>query len=62
METGFEMTVETSNDAFEEDYTGETVRILKDVASKIERGSHSGPVVDVNGNTIGNYYLSREGE
>lgn len=63
MEQKFELAFDMENAAFYEvDYTTEVVRILKDITSKIERGSHSGPVMDVNGNTIGAYHLSRGAE
>ena len=60
VEQKFELTFNTDNDAFVEDYAGEVGFILRTLASKIERGSHSGPVLDSNGNTIGNYRLSHQ--
>ena len=36
----------------------EVARILKHIASMIERGSHSAPVLDLNGNTVGSWVLA----
>jgi len=43
----------TGNEAFQGDETGETVRILREIAKKIEEGREVGPVMDLNGNKIG---------
>lgn len=56
----FELTFETANAAFEEDYAGEVSRILKLVASQVERGSRAGRAVDAYGNTVGYWSLTRE--
>jgi hypothetical protein len=46
---------ETVNAAFEDYREGEISRILCSIARKIESGSTSGNVVDINGNTIGKW-------
>ena len=51
----------TDNAAFDDGATDETARILRYIASRIERGSHSGPIRDANGNAIGRYELDRPG-
>jgi len=47
---------ECDNAAFE-DPAVEAVRILRDLATKIENGSRDGKVSDINGNIIGSYAL-----
>ena len=47
------ITFDTTNEAFHGDETGETVRTLREIAKKIERGRDAGPVMDLNGNKIG---------
>jgi hypothetical protein len=37
----------------------ELARVLRTLASKVERGSTSGPLADVNGNTVGQYRIDR---
>ncbi len=56
----FELKFECDNAAFAEDYAGEVARILKLVASQVERGSRAGRAVDAYGNTVGYWTLSRE--
>lgn len=52
--------IETGNAAFADGgQAAEVARILRQAASKIERGSHSGPLHDLNGNTVGRYDLER---
>lgn len=53
--------IATDNAAFEGNYTAEAARILREIAGRIERGSHSGPIRDANGNTVGRYELERPG-
>ena len=48
---------ETINAAFENYKEGEISRILCSIARKIESGSTSGNVIDINGNTIGNWEI-----
>lgn len=56
----FELNIETDNAAFEdEDGAFEVARILRLVASQLERGARSAPILDVNGNRVGSYNLPR---
>lgn len=48
----------TENAAFADgDGIAETVRILKNITSKISAGQDSGNVIDVNGNKVGEWSL-----
>ena len=52
--------IETGNDAFAVDLTGECARLLRGIADKIERGDASGlyqSVYDDNGNPVGAFRL-----
>lgn len=49
----FGLEFRTENEAFEDER--EIPRILKLVASQVERGSRSGLILDSNGNTVGNW-------
>ena len=52
--------LETGNDAFALDMTGEVARILRGIADKIERGEATGlyqSVYDDNGNPVGTFRL-----
>jgi len=53
---------DTANDAFCDDETGETVRILREIAKKIEQGRENGSVMDLNGNKIGTWAYCPECE
>ena len=46
----------TDNAAFE-DLQSESVRILRDIAKKIESGKVAGKIVDINGNTCGTWWV-----
>ena len=46
------ITINTGNAAFEDDL-GEVARILTDLAARFTDGVDEGPVLDVNGNTVG---------
>jgi len=52
----------TGNEAFQGDETGETVRILREIAKKIEQGRENGSVMDLNGNKIGTWAYCPECE
>ena len=52
----------TTNEAFQGDETGETVRTLREIARKMERGTEAGPVMDLNGNKIGAWEYCSECE
>jgi hypothetical protein len=49
--------------AFTDDWASESVRILRELADKIEQGriqpGDSGKLLDSNGNTIGSYHVSK---
>ena len=49
----FTMTIDSSNAAGEDEPTGELVRILRLVADRIDDGYTQGPLLDLNGNTVG---------
>ena len=53
----FTMTFETTNEAFAEDPEIEVASLLRRIASKVESGYTSGPVRDINGNTVGRWSL-----
>ena len=52
----FKLEFETDNSAFE-DMDFETVRILRELASKIENGIFPESIKDINGNTIGKVHI-----
>lgn len=52
----------TGNSAFEDNEPEETAKLLRDIASKIDRGDTDGPVLDLNGNTIGGWEFDAEQE
>jgi hypothetical protein len=52
----------TENEAFRDNETEETVRILRDIAKKIESGRVDGAVMDLNGNKIGTWDYCEEFE
>lgn len=60
----FRMRFDCENDAFTENgLTAETANILREVASRIERGEYTGlyqNVKDSNGNTVGTFRLASE--
>lgn len=57
----FTLSFKTENAAFE-DLNAETARILRAIAARIESGQVEGRAIDVNGNTIGVYQLTRQGQ
>jgi hypothetical protein len=50
----FQLFFDCDNAAFEE-AASETARILRDIAERVEGGRLEGRVMDVNGNSVGNY-------
>ncbi len=54
----FTLKIETENAAFAEDGSSEVARILRDVASRLDRGETDGRVRDANGNTVGDFGFS----
>ncbi len=56
----FKMTISTDNAAFDgSDCYAETARILRDVATAVERGTREGVLHDINGNKIGRFDLDK---
>jgi hypothetical protein len=56
----FQLFVNTDNEAFQDDPSTELVRILRDVASRIECGDMYDmfrTILDVNGNDVGGFAL-----
>jgi hypothetical protein len=51
----FTLTFKTDNEAFSPDAITEVVRILRDVANRVEQGRTVGPCMDANGNRVGSY-------
>lgn len=52
----FELQFDADNAAFAgNDWQPETVRILTEVARRIEMGDNSGTIRDINGNTVGKF-------
>ena len=52
----FVLKVETENTAFEDAGEGvELARILRKAADRVETGAISGPLMDINGNRVGEY-------
>ncbi len=47
--------LETDNDAFQQDPPTELMRILLVTISKISGGIDGGPLMDINGNTVGKF-------
>jgi hypothetical protein len=57
----FLVTIDCDNAAFADDPTCEVARMLRDVATRVEKdGADSGFLRDVNGNTCGNYRFTEE--
>jgi hypothetical protein len=55
--------VRTDNDAFEQDRIGELARILRELASRIERMEATGKfqnILDMNGNVVGTWKLTTD--
>lgn len=49
---------DSDNAAFDDDPVGETVRILRDIAEKIESGRQGDSAIhDINGNNLGDWYF-----
>lgn len=48
------------NDAFKPCWRPEASRILQDLATKIQANGESIPIRDINGNTIGEAYVTRD--
>ena len=54
----FKVKIKIWNAAFDDEGKAmELSRMLKEVASKIERGFYQGKIKDINGNTVGEYSI-----
>ena len=54
--TDFNLSITTDNAAFDDDNLSiEIARIMREVATRIERGEYYGSVRDINGNRIGSF-------
>jgi hypothetical protein len=54
----FTLTIRTDNAAFDDDPVPELVKLLAEVAAKLEAGTRDSTVRDLNGNTVGEYRLT----
>lgn len=55
----FKLEIKTDNDAFTSlSGVHECVRILRDVATKLENGHTHGPLIDYNGTKVGEFHLT----
>lgn len=54
----FTLTFDCDNDAFADDPSDEIARILDNVARRVNDGARDGKIMDVNGNTVGNFTLT----
>lgn len=55
----FTLTIETDNAAFEHSMIDEIERITRRVMLRIAAGETSGKIMDINGNTVGRWELTR---
>jgi hypothetical protein len=55
MPTHFRLSIECENDAMSTPQ--DIARALREVATKIEQGTHSGRILDVNGNRVGSFQI-----
>ncbi|AET42330.1 hypothetical protein DSS3P1_07 [Ruegeria phage DSS3-P1] len=62
MQVEFSLDLKSGNAAFADDPRGETVRLLRAAADRIESGSDCGALHDYNGNAAGHFSLTIEGE
>lgn len=56
----FILTMHTDNDAFRPNASNETARLLREIAEQIEGGLDGKRILDINGNTIGEWFFSRQ--
>ena len=54
----FNMKFDTGNDAFGDDPTPETIRVIEVVLDRLRSGYVDGKCVDFNGNTVGEWFSS----
>lgn len=57
VEVGFNLNISSGNAAFQEDATGEVSRILCEIAGQIDNGRDHGSCQDINGNSVGKWWL-----
>jgi len=55
------ITIDTGNAAFDDMPEQECARILRDVATALERGTRGAPLHDFNGNRVGRFDLKTKG-
>lgn len=58
----FTLTIKTENEAFGDSPAHEVARILRQIANRLEDGTDSAKVMDVNGNSVGHFDLTTEQE
>lgn len=51
----FELTIQADNAAFDDEPGREIARLLHHAAELVAEGWQSGPLVDINGNTVGRF-------
>jgi len=56
----FRLEFETGNAAFGDQPAIEVARLLRQTADGVAGGFKSGPVADINGNTVGSWYLGED--
>ena len=54
----FELQFDTNNYVFDDDAATETAMHLRQAADRIEAGFLDGPIIDINGNRIGQFNLN----
>lgn len=62
MRVQFEFSIDTENAAFQEDPAGEVAAHLESAAKMLREGRLDKAVFDVNGNRVGEWFLSLMGE
>lgn len=57
---GLVLSFSSGNSSMVDDHIGESVSVLKKVIEKLEDGQAEAPILDLNGNYIGNWSLDVE--
>lgn len=57
---GFRFEIQTGNAAFTDQPGFEIARLLRQAAENVEAGALSAQVADINGNTVGSWWLDTE--
>lgn len=60
VDLGFHLEIQSGNAAFQDDATGELSRIICEIAGQIDCGRNHGSCKDLNGNTVGKWWLDVE--